>query len=351
MDRLTKINKILLFAVLTVTVLYFGGPFLKPFFFGVLLASLMMPFSDFLESKGINRVFASIISTIVLIIAIGAILTLLVFQLNQFVHEISAFGDELKSFIADVRDRIASLTNLSLERQSQLWQERSQEFLNNVENLITGFISDFLNFLVELLIVMLYVILLLLYRKKIYEFIMMYVRQEKKQDSEVVLSQINKVVGHYLWGRVQVMAVLAVMYYIAFLSFNLPYAVLILIFATLITIIPYLGPFVSGLIPIVFAIIFFESLSSVLIFTVIIIIIQLTESYVLEPLIIGKEVKLNPLIVILAVITGGLIWGIAGMVLFVPLFAMVNIISKYSVGMEPISYLFATSMGDKKKKK
>jgi predicted PurR-regulated permease PerM len=348
MDRLSKINKILLFTVLIIAILHFGAPFLKPIMFGILLASLMMPFGSFLESKGMNRVFASIISTIVLFIVIGAILFLLVFQLNNFVSEISSFETELKSFIGNIQSKIASLTDLSLERQSNIMQERSEVFLDNIEDYVTQFLSGFIHSVIDLLIILLYVILLLLYRGRIYEFIMMYIRKEKEENSNVVMNKINKVVFQYLWGRVQVMAMLAVMYYIVFLSFGLPYAVLLIIFGTLITIIPYFGPFVSGLIPIIFSFIFFDSIQTVLLFTALIIIVQLIESYVLEPLVIGKEVKLNPLIVIVAVILGGIIWGIAGMVLFVPLFAMIKIISNYSVGLEPIGYLFGDFRESKK---
>jgi predicted PurR-regulated permease PerM len=326
--------------VLTVVVLYFGAPFLIPAIFGVLLASLMMPFSNFLERIGIKRVFSSIISTLVLAIIISAILSLFIFQLNQFVMEISSFESELKSFITDVQTRIASITNISLERQSNILQDKSEVLLDNIENYATQVISGFVNSLIDLLIVLIYVILLLVYRKKIYDFIMMYVREDKKEDSDEVFTKINKVVFYYLWGRAQVMAMLAVMYYVAFTAFDLPYAGLLIMFGTLITIIPYLGPFVSGLMPIIFSFIFFDSLQSVVLFTLIIITIQLIESYVLEPLVIGKEVRLNPLIVIVAVILGGLIWGIAGMVLFVPLFAMLKIISNYSTGMEPIGFLF-----------
>jgi len=347
MDRLNKINKILLFSVLTVAVLHFGAPFLKPIVFGILLASLMTPFCDFLEKKGMHRIFSSIISTLVLFIVIGAILTLLVYQLNNFALEISSFGNELKSFIRDLQDKIAAVTDLSLERQSDIWQDRSENLLNSIESYVTQFISTFINSIIDLLIVLLYVILFLLYRKKIYDFIMIYIPQKKKANANEILSKVNKVVVSYLWGRAQVMAVLAVMYYVSFVLFDLPYAVLLVVFATIITIVPYLGPFVSGLIPIVFSFIFFDSITSVLVFTLLIITIQLIESYVLEPLIIGKEVKLNPLMVILAVITGGLIWGIAGMVLFVPIFAMVKIISQNSRGLEPIGFLFGNSMEGK----
>ena len=349
MDRLTKMNRILLFTVLIVTVLYFGAPFLIPLLFGILLASLMMPFSDFLERRGMNRIFSSIVSTIVLALTIGAILFLFIFQLNDFAMEITAFEEELKSSINKIQKQIASFTNISLERQSNFLQDKSEVFLDNVETYVTQFIGGFVNSLIDLLIVLIYVILFLLYRRKIYDFIMMYVPEEKKQNSDTVFGKINKIVFYYLWGRAQVMALLAVMYYTVFLIFDLPYAVLLLIFGTLITIIPYLGPFVSGLMPIIFAFIFFDNLQMAVLFTVLIISIQLVESYVLEPLIIGKEVKLNPLMVILAVILGGIIWGIAGMVLFVPLFAMVKIISNYSVGLEPIGFLFGTDKESKEK--
>ena len=346
MHRLTKINQILFLTILVFAILDFGAPFLIPFFFGILLAFLMTPFCDFLESLGINRIFASIISTLVVFIVVGAILFLFVYQMNSFVSEISSFRIELQSFINKIRDQIASLTNISLEEQTKYLRDRSNQLLNTIENSVTQFAGNLINSLFALLLVLLYVILLLLFRRRIYEFIMMYIPEEKKKNTVEILNKISKVAFRYLWGRAQVMILLAIMYYITFMIFDLPYAGLLIIFGTLITIIPYFGPFVSGLLPIVVSFIFFESLHKVLLFTMIIIIVQLIESYVLEPLIIGKEVKLNPLVVIIAVVAGGAVWGIAGMVLFVPLFAIFQIIAMNSAGLEPIGYL----LGNSKKK-
>ncbi len=344
MQNLTKIIKILLFVVLTFAIMHFGAPFLRPFIFGILLASLMVPFCNFLESKGISRVFASVISTIIVFVVAGAILFLFIYQLNKFVSEIASFRNELLSFIDNIRDQIAAFTNLSLEDQRDIWQNRSEQLLNEVEIQVTRFVSSFFNSVFNFLIVLIYVILLLLYRGRIFEFAMMYTHKEKRENSIEIIKKTSTVVFHYLWGRLKVMALLAILYYTVFLIFDLPYAILLTIFGTLITIIPYFGPFVSGLLPIIFSFVFFDNIYNVALFTLIIIIIQLTESYVFEPLIIGKEVKLNPLIVIVAVVLGGMVWGIAGMVLFVPLFAMIKIISSHSVGLEPIGYLF----GDQK---
>ena len=343
MYRLTKINQILFFTILFFAILNFGAPFLIPLMFGIFLAFLMIPFCDFLESIRINRIIASVISTLVVFIVVGAILFLFAYQMNSFVLEISSFRTELQSFINDVRDQIASITNISLEDQSNYLQNRSDQLLDTLQNRVTQFVGNLMNSLFSLLLVLIYVILLLLYRKRIYEFIMMYIPEEKMKGSKEILNKISKVAFRYLWGRAQVMLLLAIMYYIVFLIFDLPYAPLLIIFGTLITIIPYFGPFVSGLLPIVVSFIFFESIEKVVLFTLIIITIQLVESYVLEPLIIGKEVKLNPLVVIIAVVAGGAVWGIAGMVLFVPLFAIFQIISMNSSGLEPIGYLLGNS--------
>jgi len=344
MNRLSKINRLLLFIILLFGILYFGAPFLIPFSFGILLTLLMTSFCNFLEkSVKINRPIASIISTLVLFIVIGAVLALFAYQMNSFVSQISEFRAELESFINNLQKQIASSTNISLEEQSKYIKDKSGQVLDTIESRVTQFVGNLINALFGLLLVLLYVILLLLFRGRIYEFIMMYVPEEKTENSKEIFNRISKVAYQYLWGRAQVMMLLAVMYYIEFTIFGLPYATLLIIFGTLITIIPYLGPFVSGLLPILVSMIFFDSIEKVLLFTAITITIQLIESYVLEPLIIGKEVKLNPLVVIIAVAAGGALWGIAGMVLFVPFFAIFQIISMKSAGLEPLGFLLSNT--------
>jgi predicted PurR-regulated permease PerM len=168
----------------------------------------------------------------------------------------------------------------------------------------------------------------------------MYVSHNKQTLTKQSLDKISKVAFQYLWGRAQVMMILGVLFFITFMLFGLPYALLFTLFGAVITIIPYIGPLLSGLLPILFSFLYFDSLNKILFFSGVVIAIQLIESYVLEPLILGKEVKLNPMVIIVAIVMGGLIWGLAGMILFVPIFAIVKIISLNHSGLEPIGFLF-----------
>jgi predicted PurR-regulated permease PerM len=339
MENLTKINKALIFILLCFALLHFGSPFLIPFLLGAFLASLMKPFCSFLESLKFNRPAVSLSSTFVVFIILGGLLLLFISQANQFVSDIGSIRDEIKTLIDNIQRETASITNISKEDQKDFWIGRSNQILDRLESVITNLINGVVNALSGLLLILIYVFLLLLYQNRIDNFIMMYTPEKKKSQIRKITDHMNKVVYHYLWGRAKVMGLLGIMYYITFIVFDLPYALLITIFGTLITIIPYLGPFISGLIPIIFSFIFFDSVPKAVIFSVIIMIEQLIESYVLEPWIIGREVKLNPLVVIVAIIIGGIVWGVAGMILFVPLFAIIKIISNHTPGLEPIGYL------------
>jgi predicted PurR-regulated permease PerM len=338
-----KVNNILFFILAIFAIFYLGSSFLVPLIFGIFFASLTTPLSDILEKIKVHRIISSFISTLVVFIVVGGLLYIFIHQVNLFLSDIPSVRNEIQTILQNVQDKISSLTSLSPEQQKDLWRTRSESILNTIESRLAGFAGNVINSTLNFLLILVYMFLLLLYRNKLINFIMMYVSHDKVQDAKVVLYKISKVVYQYLWGRAQVMTLLGITYYITFMIFGLPYAVLLTIFGALITIIPYLGPFISGLLPILFAVIFFENLQTILLFSTIIIIIQLIESYVLEPMIIGKEVKLNPLIVIIAVIIGGLMWGIAGMILFVPIFAIVKIISNHTPGLEPIGYLFESS--------
>lgn len=344
-EPLSKTNNILFFIFAVLIILYYGASFLRPFTFGIFLATLMTPFSNLLEKIKVNRIFSSLISTLLIFLVVGSLSYLFFYQLSRFAKDLPFIRNELQNFIGTLQDQVFSMTGLSLEDQDKILKDRSEVIINTAEIYLTRILGDIFDTTIKFLLVLIYVFLLMLYRNKFYEFFMMYADKENEGKMAHVIIKIRRVGYQYLWGRVKVMSILGVMYYITFMIFDVPYAILLTIFGALITIIPYIGPLISGLLPIIFTILFGMSFYDILFFATIIVIIQLIESYVLEPFIIGKEVEVNPLTVIIAVILGGMIWGIAGMILFVPIFAMIKIISNQSSSLKPIGFLLGTSGG------
>jgi predicted PurR-regulated permease PerM len=79
-------------------------------------------------------------------------------------------------------------------------------------------------------------------------------------------------------------------------------------------------------------------------------IVQFVQSYILEPLIVGSEVNINPLATIVAIVIGETIWGIAGMILAIPLVGILKIICDNIEALQPIGYLIGGETLKKKQK-
>jgi predicted PurR-regulated permease PerM len=251
MKNLRNINQILLFISIVCIILYFGSTFLIPFVFGIFFATLMSPFSRLTEKLWNNRIFSSLLGTLIVFVVVGGVLYIFIYQMSLFVSDLSSVRNEIQAMVKNLQDNIMSATNLSLEEQKNIWQNRSESILNSIESRLTNFLGNIANTTAGFFLVLVYVFLLLYYRDRFSESILMYVKKKNEEEAKDVLNRISRVVYQYLWGRAKVMTLLAIMYYITFLIFGMPYALLLTIFGALVTIIPYLGPFISGVIPII----------------------------------------------------------------------------------------------------
>lgn len=340
MKKLQQINVVLFFCFLVFVGLYYGASFFIPLAFSIFFAALIVPVSNFLEDKWkIGRVLSSILSTLILFIGIGLILFFLFRQLGIFLTDLIERKDEVSDYITLLQERVTRSTGFSIYQQEEILRERLGFFFEIIQNLISNLVAGITGLMINFLLVLIYVLLLLINRDKFVDFIMMYVSEEKKNKTLEILFQSQKVAHKYLWGRLQVMILLAIMYAVTFYSYGLEHANLLIIFGVIITIIPYIGPLVSGILPILFMIIFGGSTVEIMTFAILVIIIQLIESYVAEPLIIGSEVQQSPLFVIIAIIIGGALWGIAGMILFVPIFGILKIIFDHNKDLKPVGFL------------
>lgn len=344
--KLQKINNVLFFCFLLIVGLYYGSSFLIPLTFGIFFTTLILPISVIFEKKlKFGRLISSFISTFILFLVIGGLFFLLFRQFSIFVGDLLERKEDILGFIENLREQIVQSTGITLEQQEEVFKDRMFGMIQEVQKHLSNFLNDFVSIMMDFLIMLIYVFLLLIYRDQFFDFFMKYASNKNKSRAEKIINESKTVANRYLWGRVQVMIVLAVMYTITFLAYDLEYAALLIIFGVLITIIPYIGPFVSGLLPVLFMFVFSDSSAEIISFAIIVLVIQLIESYVLEPVIIGSEVKQSPLFVIIAIVLGGVIWGFAGLVLFVPLFAIMKIIFDNTPGLEPIGVLIGYKSG------
>jgi predicted PurR-regulated permease PerM len=133
--------------------------------------------------------------------------------------------------------------------------------------------------------------------------------------------------------------ILATLYSIALLLIGLENAILLAGIAALLTIIPYVGSTIGGMFPFVMALITEETATPALMVAGAIILIQTIDNYFIEPNVVGGEVNLSALTSILSIIVGGVIWGVAGMILFIPMVGILKIIFDHVESLKPLGYV------------
>lgn len=339
-EKIRKSNQIFIFIALLLAGLYYGASLFIPLTFSVFFAALIFPVVHWLErNAGAGKTLSAFAGTSIVFLGVGILIFFLFRQLGVFLQDIITSEEQVLSFLQTIQVKTAEETGFSLDQQKKLLEDSIMQILNVTQTYVSNILTGITGLLLNFLLVLILMFLVLLNRDKFQKFIMMYVKPGDHDETEMIITKTRKVAYKYLWGRLQVMFILSILYFILFTAYDLEHTGLLIIFGALITIIPYIGPFISGTIPIIFLIIYGAGTGEIISFTIIIAIIQLIESYVLEPIIIGSEVEQSPLFIILAILLGGILWGPAGLILFVPIFSILKILFDHTRGLKPVGYL------------
>jgi predicted PurR-regulated permease PerM len=210
---------------------------------------------------------------------------------------------------------------------------------SSAKTLVPVFIGRVSNTFAFFITCPIYIFFMLLYANNLKSFYFAIFQGEKKQKATAVLKDINGAYANYIKGMAIVITIVSVLTGTGLAILGIDYAIFLGVFAGLMTLIPYIGVFVSAIIPIIIALItkdtFWYAGGVVLVF----VIVQVLEGNVITPKIVGDKVGLNPLVVIIGIVIFGAIAGVAGMIITIPVLALFKIIAEHAPGWEPIKLL------------
>jgi predicted PurR-regulated permease PerM len=133
-------------------------------------------------------------------------------------------------------------------------------------------------------------------------------------------------IRNYIYGLLLLTLVSAVMNYFVFLIFGLKFAIFFAIFLAILNLIPFIGNPIGLVVIILFAIITKDNMLIPLLIFVSLFIMNFLQDNVIRPLLIGDKMNINAFTVFIAIIIGGMIWGVSGMILFIPIAGIIKII-------------------------
>ena len=186
----------------------------------------------------------------------------------------------------------------------------------------------------------------MLYYKEMYQtfFRKLFERKDGVSKIDEVLDNVQDVTQNYLVGLLTVIGILAVLNTTGLMIVGLEHAIFFGVFASLMAIIPYIGIIIGALPPLLFAFLLGDSLITPVLVMAVFGTVQFLEGNFISPRIVGSKVAINPFMAMLALIIGGEIWGISGMILFVPLIGILRVIFTEIEELKPYGYLLGNQI-------
>jgi len=335
---------VLFFLFLVFTGLYFAKPFLVPLCFAGLFAMLFLPLCRRFERKGISRGVATLFCILILLSVVAGIVMLITWQVNDLTSDLGNVQQKAKELMKQVQDYISRTFGVGRAEQDKIIEEQSK----NTNGAIAGMGSYLFGFLVDFILMLVYTFLFLHARNHLKKFILKLVPANATSTAEDAMTNIQKVTQQYLTGLSLMIVCLWILYSIGFSIVGLNNAFFFAILCGLLETVPFVGNLTGNSLAILMALTQGGGADMIIGILITYGLIQFFQTYLLEPLVVGAEVNINPLFTIIALVLGELIWGIPGMVLAIPLLAIVKIICDHIEPLKPYGFLIGSN---KKKKK
>jgi len=340
---LTRLTTLLLFSILLVYVLIVAKQILYPIVLALLFSYFIFPLVDFFETRfKFPRLLAILFSFLIFGAILFFVVNLVVIQIKHFSDDLPALKEQAIRNLATLQYFIAEKFGINQAEQNLWFKEKVSSLFDSGNETLTHIFLKASLTIEALVFIPIFSLFMLIYRERAKTFILMLVESQNGELTENLLQQISKVTIKYVSGVMIVVTILGISHAIALSIIGVKYAIVLGLLAASLSIIPYFGTAVSMLIPILFAAVTqgnpYVLLFIGLYFWAIIII----DHNILTPTIVGGNVSLNPFITILGIIIAGTIWQIPGMIVIVPVLAVIKIVCDNVEKLKPWGYILGT---------
>ena len=312
---------------------------LIPLLFAVLVSILLFPVCAQLERWKFPRILAIMLSILLFIFIIAALIWLVTIQVGAFADEIPRLTEKAEILLEETTAMVERYFDVSRNEQVS----RAKGYLINA---LAESRATLLNTLVATTgtlatatLVPLYVFFFLLYRDFFRRFVHKAFHKVPKHKLNTVLDKIYDVIQSYLAGLVLVIFIVGILNTIGLLLLGIDYAVFFGFLAAFLILIPYIGILIGSLFPALMSIITEDSAWYAVGVVGVMSFVQFLEGNFITPNIVGSKVSINPLAAIVMLLLGGQLWGLPGLILALPLTAILKVILDANRSTEPFGYL------------
>ena len=310
-----NLNIILFFLVIVLITLYLFEVII-PFFIAFIITYLTNPLKIYLD-KYVNETFSSFLSIIAFILCFLSILVLilpiLIYQIQNLVYLLPGYLEEIEMFLRDINAKYLFTEKIKTVDYTSII-DNSMQFINSFFNMILIIVISFY---------------LSVEFNKIKKFVYNFADRSNFADFHLLIREIDVVLSKFIRGQGLVCLVLSVIYSLGLFLIGLKFGILLGIFAGIISFVPYLGSFIGGGLTVILGFSQFGISPQLIFISIIFIFGQLFESYFLTPKLVGEAIKLNPIWIIFALMTGAYLSGFVGVLIALPIAAALGVVIRH----------------------
>jgi predicted PurR-regulated permease PerM len=302
-------------------------------FFAIILAEAIRPLALRLERRRVPRPLGALLIYLVvavLLFAIGWLLfTPLLAQVNDFMTSLPAYLAQARQWAQDAQQALAGndpLTALIDGLAAQLTVSL-QAALPTLLRFPLTLLSGAFGALISVVIVVTMSIFWLMSADKLREFVLSFVPEARRGDGAALFTELGHTLGGWVRGTLVAMLLIGSLTWLGMALLGMPYALLLGILAGLTELIPYLGPWISGTVAVIVALVAVDPAKALQV-VVVFVLIQEVESNLVEPLVMSWAVNIDPLLVLIAIIVGAEALGVIGAIIAVPVAGVLQVITQ-----------------------
>lgn len=317
-NRLDYTFKLLIIVALIITACILARDIVVPILLSAIISIVLLPIVKRLE-KRISSWLAITIVLIVSLIIFLAFAWLIIHQISGLVSDLPNLQSKYNAFADRISNTLQNVFGMTANEQNQLLKNGISALGTYATDLLTA-TTNLISLVVQ---VPIYIFLFLIYRDRFRAFFMSLLEQVEEFTWK---KDIENVIQGYISGLLVVTLIIAALNSIGLLMLGIDHAIFFGILSGVLTIIPYVGIFIGATLPVMMALLTKDSLWYPLGVILIFSFVQFLEGNFITPRITGSKVSINALAAIIALLIGGKILGLAGMILAIPSLGVLKII-------------------------
>jgi predicted PurR-regulated permease PerM len=336
-----KTGSYILSTFFLLVILYFGKALFIPLAYGLFIAIVLYPFCKWLEQHRFSRTVAVTISVLLVIVLFSILIAILALQVKAFNNDLPELQAKAKPFIEEFKNRLASIPGIPFNEKTSIQEDFTSGIVNNIGGLLSASISKIGSGLFTLFIIPVFAALFLYNRESFVLFLNKLAGEKYNTRLYSVLHHTVTTYFHFIKGMIFVYIIVGILNSAGLLALGIRHAVLFGFLTAIMTIIPYLGIFISALLPVTVAWITKDSIWYPIGVIVVFIFVQYLEANVIFPKVVATQLNLSTWATLVAIIAGGIVWGVSGMILFIPAAGILKLISSHIPEWEPLNILLS----------